>query len=74
MDEIGLTQPNPKTTAGYKAILTHLLAEMDRIDERMDVNRDEIERLKIETQIIKARTRASLSRLQEQIDCLSRTV
>ena len=70
MDETVPSQP--KTAADYKAAFSYLLAEMDRVDERMDKDRAEIERLKIETQVIKARTSANLSRLQEQIDSLSR--
>ncbi len=74
MDETVTGQSNLKTTADYKAAFTQLLVEMDRVDERMDKDRAEIERLKIETQVIKARTSANLARLQEQINHLSRAV
>ena len=74
MDETTLTRQKLKTTADYKAAFAHLLAEMDCIDERMDKDRAEIERLKIETEIIKARTSANLSRLQEQVNNLSRII
>ena len=73
MDETILTPAKRKTTADYKAAFAHLLAEMDRMDERMDKDRAAIERLKIETQVIKARTSANLARLREQINSLSRT-
>ena len=74
MDESTLTRPKGKTTAGYKTAVAHMLTEMDLLDGRIDKNRAEIERLKIETQVIKARTSANLTRLQEQIRSLSRVV
>lgn len=74
MDETVQIPSNPKTTADYKNVFADLLAEMDRIDERMDEDRAEIERLKIETQVIKTRTRFNLDRLQEQIHSLLRVI
>ena len=71
MEETILTHTEPNTTAHYKAAIAHLLVEMDRMDERMDKERAEIERLKIETQVIKTRTTANLARLAEQIRHLS---
>lgn len=73
MDET-ILQLNPKTTSDYKSVLADLLAEMDRIGERMDEDRAEIERLKIETQVIKSRISTNLDRLQEQIHSLSRAI
>lgn len=79
MNETVLTKPKPKTTAEYKAAFAHLIAEMNRVDERMDKDRAESERLKAETEIIKAETEiikarasANLSRLHEQINSLSK--
>ncbi|HZT40904.1 MAG TPA: hypothetical protein VFA07_01880 [Chthonomonadaceae bacterium] len=68
MDET--VQSQPKTAADYKTAFSHLLAEMDRVGERIDKDRAEIDRLKIETQVIKARISENLSRLQEQINNL----
>jgi hypothetical protein len=74
MDESLPVKTKLKTTADYKAALAQLLVEMNRLDERMDKNRAEIEQLKLETQVIKARTNANLARLAEQIDSLSKAV
>ena len=70
MNETVLIQPNPKTTADYKAVFAHLLAEMDRIDKRMDQDRVEIERLKAETQILRAESDLIKARTQERLDAL----
>lgn len=74
MDETVPTQPKPRTTAHYKAEFARLLAEMDRLNEQMDIDRADSERLKIETEIIKAGTSEKLLRLQEQVNSLSRTI
>jgi len=66
------TKPKRKTAADYEATATQLLAEMDRLEEQMSDRHAEGERLKAETQIIKARTEVKLSRIQEQINSLSR--
>ncbi len=73
MDETVPTHPKPKTTADYKAEFTRLLAAMDRLNEQMDIDRADSERLKAETEIIKARTSEKLICLQEQVNSLSRT-
>ena len=72
MSEPVLTKPKRKTAADYKAIASQLLADISRLEEQMDKDRAESERLKIETQIIKKHTAATLSQLQEQIDRLSK--
>lgn len=46
---------------GYEADLNQLLAEADRLNELMQGDRAEIERLKEETRILKAGTRALLA-------------
>ena len=65
MSETTLTKPKRKTAADYEAIAVQLLAEMERINEQMDRDR-------AESELLKARTSETLSRLQEQINRLSR--
>lgn len=65
-----LTQPSPQTDADYEATVQELLAEMSRMEEQMDSDRTESERLKFETQVIKATTEAKLIRLEEQVNRL----
>ena len=74
MDQSIQASPKRKTTADYKAALAQLLAEMNLLDEQMDRDCAEIERLKAETQVIKARTSATLARLQEHVNSLSKAV
>ncbi len=72
MSETILTKPKRKT-ADYEALAAQMLAEINRLEAQMDRDHAEGERLKIETQVIKARTAATLSQLQEQITRLSRS-
>ena len=65
-----LTKPTPQTDADYEAIAQELLAEMNRLEEQMDSDRTESERLRFETQIIKATIEAKLARLDEQVNNL----
>jgi hypothetical protein len=74
MSETALTKPKRKTSADYEAIAKQMLAEINRLEEQMDKDHAESERLKAETQVIKARTATTLSQLQEQINRLSRVV
>jgi hypothetical protein len=74
MGETTLTKSRRKTAADYEAVAAQLLAEIDRLEEQMDKDHAEGERLKAETLAIKASTTARLSRLQEQIHRLSRAV
>lgn len=70
MEETFLPQSALKTPADYKAAVEQLLAEMKRLNERMQSDRADIERLrletqalKVETQRLKAETRATLASL-----------
>lgn len=72
MTETALTPPE-YSPATDQETAAQLLAEMDRIDQRMDRCRSESERLKVETQVIKSRTEVALRRLGEQIDSLARS-
>jgi hypothetical protein len=74
MSETILTKPKRKTAADYKALAAQMLAEINRLEEQMDRDHAEGERLKVETQVIKAHTATTLSQLQEQINRLSKTV
>ena len=66
-----MKQPKRKGAAHYAAMAAQLLAEMNRLNERIDTTHAEGERLRAQTQIIKVHTEVTLSRLQEQINTLS---
>ena len=72
MSETTLSKSKRKTAADYEAIAAQLLAEISRLEEQMDKDRAESDRLKAETQVIKGHTAATLSRLREQMDRLSK--
>ena len=61
MTEIASVQPVPQTTAGYEAAFARLMAEAVSINEQMRRDRIEIERLTVETQIIRDETRTLLA-------------
>ena len=68
MTEIALVQPAPQTTAEYEAVFDRLMAEAESINEQMQRNRIDIERLKAETKVLgeetgrlKAETRTLLA-------------
>jgi hypothetical protein len=67
-----LTQPIPQTDAEYEAAFGQLLTEMSRLDEQIDRDRAESQRIKMETEIIKARTEGKLARLEELVNSLRR--
>jgi hypothetical protein len=67
MSETTLTQPEHKTTAEYKALADQLLADMKRLDELMQKDRDEIDYLKAETTRLQAENRGVLSRLKAML-------
>ncbi len=62
----------PKKTADYKAAIDLMLQEMDRIEARMQRDRTDIERLKAETEIIKAHANAVLDSLEKQLISLQK--
>ncbi len=74
MDEIVEAQTNPKTTADYKAAFARLLREMTLLEEKMQDDRVVIERLKVETQILKAESDLIKARAQERLDTMMAAV
>ena len=67
-----LTKPKRKSKAEYEAIATQLLVEINRLEELMDRDEAESERLKAETQVIKARSAVNLQLLREQMNQLTK--
>ena len=49
MIDISDAFPKPKTKAEYEVAVRWMLEEMERMNSRMDQDREEIERLKAET-------------------------
>jgi len=49
MTDISVAFPMPKTKAEYEVTVRRMLEEMERMNSRMDHDREEIERLKAET-------------------------
>jgi hypothetical protein len=70
MDETILTQPQLKTTADYKAAFAHLLEQVTAVEKKMQGDRNAIERLKVETWILKAESDIIKARTQERLDAL----
>jgi hypothetical protein len=63
-------QPEPTTPPEYRAAIDAMIAEMWRIHARLDRNRQEIERLKAETDAIVEDTELIKARLQSRLDDL----
>jgi uncharacterized small protein (DUF1192 family) len=63
MDNLVSRQSAPRTATDYEAAIEQMLAEMKRLNEQMATDRAEIERLRVETQRLKAETRAVLETL-----------
>jgi type II secretory pathway component PulM len=63
MNEKVLSQPTLETDADYEAAIEQYLAEMRRLNEQMNNDRSDIERLKAETETLKTQTRALLATL-----------
>jgi hypothetical protein len=70
MDETILTQSQLKTTGDYKAAFAHLLEQVTEVEEKMQGDREVIERLKVETRILKAESDLIKARTQERLDAL----
>ena len=71
MNETTLTKPKRKTTADYEAEVDQLLADMRGLEMLMQSDRNEIDRLKAETRLLReesyrleTETRETLSRLK----------
>jgi hypothetical protein len=78
MSDSILTKPKRKTAAEYEAEADQLLAEMRWLEEKMDRDRVEIDRLrnetrqlKVESDVIAANTAATLTRINRIVDRLA---
>ena len=67
-----LIHSSPQTDAEAEATVHQLLAEISQMDEQINRYRTESERLKFETQVIKAMTETKLTALEEQVSNLSK--
>ena len=67
MNETLAAQAAPKTTAEYKAAIDFLLGEMRRINENIQRDDADIERLKVETRQIAAQSDVRLAQLEAQL-------
>lgn len=70
-EETILIQPELKTTADYKAAFARLLDEVTQAEKKMKKDRAVIERLKAETQILRAESDLVKARTQERLDTLT---
>ena len=64
MSETTVTKSKPRTDADYEAIADQLLADMKRLDEQMQTDRDEIDFLKADTARLEAKNLVVLARLK----------
>lgn len=71
MADVSMSQSTSENVSEYEAIIEQLLAEMRSLNEMMERDRIEIDRIKAETKILKAETarleaenRAVLQRLK----------
>jgi hypothetical protein len=72
MTELIENLPAPKTVADYKAAIDLLLNEMQRLEAQMHQDREEIHRLRAESEAITRHTDMLLARLEEQIAALGK--
>ncbi len=61
MANVVTVQSAPQTQAEYEAVFERLMAEAQSIDEQMRRDRVDIERLQLETKIIRDETRTLLA-------------
>jgi len=54
MTDTTLAYREPRTDAEYKTAIDDIVAELERIDERIELDQREIDRLKLETRAILA--------------------
>jgi cell division protein FtsB len=74
VDDVISSQRAPQTAAEYEAAIAQLLTEMHRLNEQMQQDQAEIDRLKAETRAIKAETELIKSRTQARLDALEATI
>lgn len=70
MEERITLSREPRTAAEYRAAVDAMIGEMKRMNERMDQNRVEIDRLREETKAIKADAEVIKARAQARLDDL----
>ncbi len=63
MTDLTLADPDPTTEAEFEAAFKQMLQEMDRLNQQMEQDRKDIERLKCEADLLKIETRAILATL-----------
>lgn len=59
MDETALPQPALQTAADYEAAIEQCLAQMKRVQDQIDKDQADIDRLKAETRAMLARLKAA---------------
>ena len=67
METIISDVPDPLTEADSKKIIAKYIFEMERLNETMRQDQAEIDRIKTDTQRIKAETRATLERIRTML-------
>lgn len=67
MATIATAQPAPQTAAEYEATFERLMMEAESINEQMRRDRVEIERLKVETKVIRDETRTLLASMGAKV-------
>jgi hypothetical protein len=72
MDNVITSPPEPSTEAEYEAALDPMLQELRRHEEWMNRDRQDIERLKAETQVIASHTDSVLANIRKQLDSLQK--
>jgi peptidoglycan hydrolase CwlO-like protein len=61
MDDLMSLQPAPRTAAEYEAAIEQMLTEMQRLNQQMQKDQADIDRLSAEIAALKAETRVLLA-------------
>ena len=67
MSEQTVLQSEPQTEEEYRAAVHQILAEIRRLNRQMEVDRAERERVRAESEILKAQTRRILADMGQRI-------
>lgn len=67
MSDLTVTQATVQTPAEYEAILSRIFSEIDVLNQQMQEDRKEIDRLRADSAAIEAETRSILSRLKAMV-------
>jgi hypothetical protein len=70
MDDSVSSQPAPRTAAEYRAAIARLFSEMQRLSHQMHVDQAEIDRLRVESEDVKAEARTIARRTNARLDAL----